>query len=105
MSLAIFDLDNTLIADDSDYLWGQFLVDQGVVFLEDRPMAGKQPLHVARLDPLERLDEVGDAAAVMGVDRADAAVAVDVVAREEQVAEAEAELAVGVAGGQPDLEL
>ncbi|MGZ8095871.1 MAG: histidinol-phosphatase [Methylosarcina sp.] len=31
MSLAIFDLDNTLIADDSDYLWGQFLVDQGIV--------------------------------------------------------------------------
>jgi HAD superfamily hydrolase (TIGR01490 family) len=31
LSLAIFDLDNTLIADDSDYLWGQFLVDQGIV--------------------------------------------------------------------------
>lgn len=31
MSLAIFDLDNTLIGDDSDYLWGQFLVDQGIV--------------------------------------------------------------------------
>ncbi len=31
MSLAIFDLDNTLIADDSDFLWGQFLVDQGIV--------------------------------------------------------------------------
>ncbi|MDD5462633.1 MAG: HAD-IB family hydrolase [Methylococcales bacterium] len=31
MSLAIFDLDNTLIADDSDYLWGQFLVNQGIV--------------------------------------------------------------------------
>lgn len=31
MSLAIFDLDNTLIADDSDYLWGQFLVDRGIV--------------------------------------------------------------------------
>lgn len=31
MSLAIFDLDNTLIADDSDYLWGQFLVEQGIV--------------------------------------------------------------------------
>lgn len=31
MSIAIFDLDNTLIADDSDYLWGQFLVDQGIV--------------------------------------------------------------------------
>jgi HAD superfamily hydrolase (TIGR01490 family) len=31
MTLAIFDLDNTLIAGDSDYLWGQFLVDQGIV--------------------------------------------------------------------------
>ena len=31
MSLAIFDLDNTLLADDSDYLWGQFLVDRGIV--------------------------------------------------------------------------
>ena len=31
MTLAIFDLDNTLIADDIDYLWGQFLVDQGIV--------------------------------------------------------------------------
>ncbi|MEQ1558237.1 MAG: HAD family hydrolase [Methyloglobulus sp.] len=31
MSLAIFDLDNTLIADDSDYLWGQFLVNEGIV--------------------------------------------------------------------------
>ena len=31
MSLAIFDLDNTLLGDDSDYLWGQFLVGQGLV--------------------------------------------------------------------------
>lgn len=31
MSLAIFDLDNTLLGDDSDYLWGQFLVEQGLV--------------------------------------------------------------------------
>ncbi len=31
MTLAIFDLDNTLIADDSDYLWGQFLVDRNIV--------------------------------------------------------------------------
>jgi HAD superfamily hydrolase (TIGR01490 family) len=31
VSLAIFDLDNTLIADDSDFLWGQFLVDRGIV--------------------------------------------------------------------------
>lgn len=31
MSLAIFDLDNTLLAGDSDYLWGQFLVEKGIV--------------------------------------------------------------------------
>ncbi len=31
MSLAIFDLDNTLLGGDSDYLWGQFLVEQGLV--------------------------------------------------------------------------
>jgi HAD superfamily hydrolase (TIGR01490 family) len=31
VSLAIFDLDNTLIADDSDFLWGEFLVEQGIV--------------------------------------------------------------------------
>lgn len=31
MPLAIFDLDNTLLTNDSDYLWGQFLVDQQIV--------------------------------------------------------------------------
>ena len=31
MTLAIFDLDNTLLSGDSDYLWGQFLVEQGLV--------------------------------------------------------------------------
>ena len=31
MTLAIFDLDNTLIAGDSDHLWGEFLCDRGVV--------------------------------------------------------------------------
>lgn len=31
MSLALFDLDNTLLGGDSDYAWGQFLVEQGVV--------------------------------------------------------------------------
>ena len=31
MALAIFDLDNTLLTGDSDYLWGQFLCDLGVV--------------------------------------------------------------------------
>jgi len=31
VSLAIFDLDNTLLAGDSDYLWGEFLVEKGIV--------------------------------------------------------------------------
>jgi len=31
VKLALFDLDNTLLAGDSDYEWGQFLVDHGVL--------------------------------------------------------------------------
>ena len=31
MSLAIFDLDNTLIGGDSDHLWGEFLCDEGII--------------------------------------------------------------------------
>jgi HAD superfamily hydrolase (TIGR01490 family) len=30
LALAIFDLDNTLLAGDSDYLWGTFLVERGI---------------------------------------------------------------------------
>ncbi|OGI57651.1 MAG: phosphoserine phosphatase, partial [Candidatus Muproteobacteria bacterium RBG_19FT_COMBO_61_10] len=31
LSLAIFDLDNTLLRGDSDHAWGEFLVEQGAV--------------------------------------------------------------------------
>src|SRR3979411_1825760 len=31
MRLALFDLDNPLLAGDSDYEWGQFLVDRGIL--------------------------------------------------------------------------
>jgi HAD superfamily hydrolase (TIGR01490 family) len=31
VKLAIFDLDNTLLAGDSDHLWGEFLIEQGLV--------------------------------------------------------------------------
>ena len=34
MALALFDLDNTLLAGDSDYLWGVFLAEQGIVDAE-----------------------------------------------------------------------
>ena len=30
-NLALFDLDNTLLAGDSDFQWGQFLISRGVV--------------------------------------------------------------------------
>ena len=35
MTLTLFDLDNTLLAGDSDYEWGQFLIDRGVVARAD----------------------------------------------------------------------
>jgi HAD superfamily hydrolase (TIGR01490 family) len=35
MRLTLFDLDNTLLAGDSDYEWGQFLVDRGVLAREE----------------------------------------------------------------------
>jgi HAD superfamily hydrolase (TIGR01490 family) len=31
MSLVIFDLDNTLLRGDSDYLWGKYLIEKGAV--------------------------------------------------------------------------
>jgi HAD superfamily hydrolase (TIGR01490 family) len=31
LKLALFDLDNTLIAGDSDYAWAQFLIEEGVL--------------------------------------------------------------------------
>lgn len=31
MRLAIFDLDHTLLAGDSDHLWGEFMIEQGLV--------------------------------------------------------------------------
>lgn len=42
MSLAIFDLDNTLLNGDSDYLWGQFLVEQGIVDGDDYEQKNQQ---------------------------------------------------------------
>ncbi len=34
MNLTIFDLDNTLLAGDSDHAWGEFLVNKGIVDAE-----------------------------------------------------------------------
>src|SRR5689334_17834681 len=35
MRLAIFDLDHTLLAGDSDHLWGEFMIEQGLVEREN----------------------------------------------------------------------
>lgn len=42
MALAIFDLDNTLIAGDSDYSWGVFLVEKELVDAETYRMANER---------------------------------------------------------------
>ena len=34
MNLALFDLDNTLLAGDSDFEWAQFLISQGALDAE-----------------------------------------------------------------------
>lgn len=42
MRLAVFDLDHTLLAADSDYLWGQFLCDEGLVEREHYETRNRQ---------------------------------------------------------------
>jgi HAD superfamily hydrolase (TIGR01490 family) len=69
MDLVLFDLDNTLLGGDSDYEWGQFLVDRGVVDRDyyegrnqafyDQYKAGTLDIHeflAFALEPLARHD-------------------------------------------------
>lgn len=42
MTLALFDLDNTLLGGDSDYAWGQFIVTKGMVDKETYRAANHQ---------------------------------------------------------------
>lgn len=39
MTLAIFDLDNTLLAGDSDHAWGEFLVEESIVDADEYQQA------------------------------------------------------------------
>jgi HAD superfamily hydrolase (TIGR01490 family) len=53
MPLSIFDLDNTLLAGDSDYEWGEFLIKEGVVDREAHAAANDRFLRdykAGRLD-------------------------------------------------------
>ncbi|NTV11943.1 MAG: HAD family hydrolase [Zoogloea sp.] len=59
MELALFDLDNTLLAGDSDFEWGQFLISRGVVDPEvqqSRNQAFYQQYKDGTLDIHEFLD-------------------------------------------------
>ena len=53
MQLAIFDLDNTLIAGDSDYLWGEYLCEHGLIDSaghRDKHQQYYDDYHAGRLD-------------------------------------------------------
>jgi HAD superfamily hydrolase (TIGR01490 family) len=59
MRLALFDLDNTLLAGDSDFEWAQFLIDQGVLdreVYEARNQQFYQQYKAGTLDIHEFLD-------------------------------------------------
>lgn len=59
MTLAIFDLDNTLLGGDSDYLWGKYLVAEGLVdgpFYERENQRFYDEYRSGRLDIHEFLD-------------------------------------------------
>ena len=57
MSIALFDLDNTLLAGDSDYEWGRYLVRHGVVdeaYYEQENLRFYQDYKAGRLDKIGR---------------------------------------------------
>jgi len=59
MRLALFDLDNTLLAGDSDYEWAQYLIEEGVLereLYEARNQAFYEQYKAGVLDILEFLD-------------------------------------------------
>ena len=59
MILALFDLDNTLLAGDSDFEWAQFLIDRGVLdreVYEARNQAFYDQYKAGTLDIHEFLD-------------------------------------------------
>jgi HAD superfamily hydrolase (TIGR01490 family) len=59
MKLALFDLDNTLLAGDSDFEWAQFLIEQGVLdreVYEARNLEFYEQYKAGTLDIVEFLD-------------------------------------------------
>ena len=74
-------------------------MQDAIVAAKDGAVAWEEKFCIILNDPFQRCDVFGEAGAVMGVDDTDAAVLVDVIAAEEEIAELEAELSRGVSGG------
>lgn len=59
MTLALFDLDNTLLRGDSDHAWGEFMVEKGLVdaaYYRQRNDAFYEAYKLGQLDIFEYLD-------------------------------------------------
>lgn len=56
MALAIFDLDNTLLGGDSDYLWGQYLIEKGIVDQQQYEQANDHFYEQYRLGTLDIME-------------------------------------------------
>src|SRR5713101_9633214 len=80
-------------------------LDDAIIPAKHRAVAGQEELGIVLANALERMNEVRNIGAVMGVNDTDATVLVDVVTAEKQVAHFEAQLPGGVARGMPNLEL
>ena len=61
-------------------------IQQCIIFFEWWTVTGQQPLYVAFTDAFQRRNERGDIAAVMDIDRANAAVAINVVTAKQKIA-------------------
>src|SRR5262249_12468837 len=79
-----------------------FLQD-ALIAPKDGPVTGQEEVRVVLKNAFEGMNEVRNVRTVVGIDNADAAVLIDVVADKEQLAHAETELPGGVAGRVPDL--
>lgn len=53
MSLAIFDLDNTLLNGDSDHAWGEFLCEKGIVDADEYSRANDHFFHLYQQGTLD----------------------------------------------------
>src|SRR4051812_2147365 len=81
------------------------LIDELIVFAKHRTVTRQKPFDVARPNSLERFNKVTNAAAMVRVDGADTAIAKQIVARQQKLAQSERKLACCVTWRVPNLQL